>query len=109
VSVRSILNGLLEKGYKIVQEKQYRPFIDGREVFAHVLVQEKYAIPHNGNKCPFSLCVLCEIFVFSEVRFATEDTKKAQREKDNLYLFRKPEKLPILPKIVFFGKIEGIL
>jgi hypothetical protein len=41
VSVRSILNGLLEKGYKIVQEKQYRPFIDGREVFARVLVQKK--------------------------------------------------------------------
>jgi len=42
VSVRSILNGLLEKGYKIVQEKQYRPHINGKEVFARVLVQKKH-------------------------------------------------------------------
>ncbi len=40
VSVRAILNGLLEKGYKIVQEKQYRPHINGKEVFARVLVQK---------------------------------------------------------------------
>ena len=40
VSVNPILNGLLEKGYRIVQEKQYRPFIDGREVFARVLVKK---------------------------------------------------------------------
>jgi predicted GNAT superfamily acetyltransferase len=40
VSVRAILNGLLEKGYKIVQEKQYRPYINGREIFARVLVQK---------------------------------------------------------------------
>ena len=40
VSVRPILNGLLEKGYKIVQEKQYRPYINGKEVFARVLVQK---------------------------------------------------------------------
>ena len=41
VSVRPILNGLLEKGYKIVQEKQYRPHINGKEVFARILVQKK--------------------------------------------------------------------
>jgi predicted GIY-YIG superfamily endonuclease len=40
VSVRPILNGLLEKGYEIVQEKQYRPYINGKEVFARVLVQK---------------------------------------------------------------------
>ena len=40
VSVNPILNGLLEKGYKIVQEKQYRPYINGREIFARVLVQK---------------------------------------------------------------------
>jgi len=41
VSVRPILNGLLEKGYKIVQEKQYRPYINGKEVFARILVQKE--------------------------------------------------------------------
>jgi len=40
VSVRPILNGLLEKGYKIVREKQYRPYINGKEVFARILVQK---------------------------------------------------------------------
>ena len=40
VSVNPILNGLLEKGYQIVQEKQYRPYINGKEIFARVLVQK---------------------------------------------------------------------
>ena len=40
VSVYPILSGVLEKGYKIVQAKQYRPYIDGKEVFARVLVQK---------------------------------------------------------------------
>jgi hypothetical protein len=40
VSVRQILNGILEKGYKIVQKKQYRPFINGKEKFARVLIQK---------------------------------------------------------------------
>ncbi|MDR1543005.1 MAG: adenine-specific methyltransferase EcoRI family protein, partial [Prevotellaceae bacterium] len=40
VSVRPILNGLLEKGFKIVQKKQYRPHINGKEIFARVLVQK---------------------------------------------------------------------
>jgi hypothetical protein len=30
----------LEKGYKIVQEKQYRPYMNGKEVFARVLVEK---------------------------------------------------------------------
>jgi len=40
VSVYPILCGILEKGYKIVQEKQYRPYMDGKEIFARVLVQK---------------------------------------------------------------------
>ena len=44
VSVRAILNGLLEKGYEIVQEKQYRPYINGKEVFARVLVKKTESV-----------------------------------------------------------------
>ncbi|MCL1946629.1 MAG: GIY-YIG nuclease family protein [Chitinivibrionia bacterium] len=40
ISVFPILSGILEKGYEIVQEKQYRPYINGKEVFARVLVQK---------------------------------------------------------------------
>jgi len=40
VSSNPILNGLLEKGYKIVQEKKYNPHINGNEKFARVLVQK---------------------------------------------------------------------
>jgi len=40
VSARPILNGLLEKGYKIVRDKRYTPYIDGKECFARVLVQK---------------------------------------------------------------------
>jgi predicted GIY-YIG superfamily endonuclease len=40
VSARPILNGLLEKGYKIVQEKRYTPYMNGKECFARVLVQK---------------------------------------------------------------------
>ncbi|MDR1809820.1 MAG: adenine-specific methyltransferase EcoRI family protein [Prevotella sp.] len=40
VSARPILNGVLEKGYKIVQEKRYVPYFDGKEGFARVLVQK---------------------------------------------------------------------
>lgn len=39
VSVRPILNGLLENGFKIIQRKQYRPYINNKEVFARVLVK----------------------------------------------------------------------
>jgi len=40
VSSRPILNGLLEKGYNIVQDKRYTPYINGKECFARVLVQK---------------------------------------------------------------------
>jgi hypothetical protein len=41
VSARSILNGLLEMGYKIIQDKRYTPHVNGKECFARVLVQKK--------------------------------------------------------------------
>jgi len=41
VSARPILNGLLEKGYKIVQETQYFPYINGKKCFGRVLVQKE--------------------------------------------------------------------
>jgi hypothetical protein len=40
VSARSILNGILEKGYKIIQEKRYTPYMNGEEKFARVLIQK---------------------------------------------------------------------
>jgi hypothetical protein len=40
VSVYPIVSGLLEKGFRILQEKQYRPYIQGREVFARLLIQK---------------------------------------------------------------------
>ena len=40
VSTRPILNGLLEKGYKIVQDTRYTPYLNGKECFARVLVQK---------------------------------------------------------------------
>jgi predicted GIY-YIG superfamily endonuclease len=40
VSARPILNGLLEKRYKIVQDKRYTPYTNGKECFARVLVQK---------------------------------------------------------------------
>ena len=39
VSTRPILNGILEKGYEIVNDKQYHPYINGKECFKRVLVQ----------------------------------------------------------------------
>ncbi|MCL2304542.1 MAG: adenine-specific methyltransferase EcoRI family protein [Planctomycetaceae bacterium] len=42
VSARAILNGLLEKGYKIVEQNEsYIAHIDGKECFRRVLVQKK--------------------------------------------------------------------
>ena len=41
VSTTPILSGLLDKGFKIVKEKQYRPYINDKEAFARVLVQKK--------------------------------------------------------------------
>ena len=40
VSARPILNGLLEKGYKLVENKEYYPYINGKKQFARVLVQK---------------------------------------------------------------------
>jgi len=40
VSARPILNGLLEKGYEIVQGKKYVPYINEEEKFARVLVRK---------------------------------------------------------------------
>jgi len=40
VSTRPILNGLLEKGYEIVHDKQYDPPINGKICFKRVLVQK---------------------------------------------------------------------
>jgi predicted GIY-YIG superfamily endonuclease len=40
VSVNPILNGLLEKGYKYVQDKEYVPYINGKRKFGRVLVQK---------------------------------------------------------------------
>jgi predicted GIY-YIG superfamily endonuclease len=40
VSARPILNGLLEKGYKIAQYERYSPYIKGKERFVRVLVQK---------------------------------------------------------------------
>jgi hypothetical protein len=40
VSARPILNGLLEKGYKIIQNKKYEPFINGKNCFARAIVQK---------------------------------------------------------------------
>jgi len=40
ISARPILNGILEKGYRIVQDKRYTPYINGEEKFARVLIQK---------------------------------------------------------------------
>jgi hypothetical protein len=41
VSTRPILNGLLEKGYELVEDKEYYPYVNGEKCFARVLVQKK--------------------------------------------------------------------
>jgi DNA-binding Lrp family transcriptional regulator len=40
VSTRPILNGILEKGYKIIQDTQYFPYENGKKCFGRVLVQK---------------------------------------------------------------------
>jgi predicted GIY-YIG superfamily endonuclease len=40
VSARPILNGLLEKGYKIIQDTQYFPYENGKKCFGRALVQK---------------------------------------------------------------------
>jgi hypothetical protein len=39
VSVRSILNGLLEKGYKLIDHMEYVPYMNGKRCFGRVLVK----------------------------------------------------------------------
>jgi hypothetical protein len=39
VSARSILNGILEKGYEIIHDTQYFPYVNGKRCFGRVLVQ----------------------------------------------------------------------
>jgi len=41
VSARPILNGLLEKGYEIVKDNQYFPYVNGKKCFGRVLVKKK--------------------------------------------------------------------
>jgi hypothetical protein len=40
VSVRSVLNGIPEKGYKLIEDKEYVPYINGKRCFGRVLVQK---------------------------------------------------------------------
>ena len=40
VSVNPILNGLLEKGYELVNDKEYVPYVNGERCFGRVLVQK---------------------------------------------------------------------
>lgn len=40
ISGRPILNGLLEKGYRLIQDKEYYPYTNGKKNFAKVLVQK---------------------------------------------------------------------
>lgn len=41
VSARTILNGLLEKGFELVDDKEYYPYTNGKKNFARVLVKRK--------------------------------------------------------------------
>ena len=40
VSTRPILNGLLEKGYEIIQDKEYYPYMNGKKCYSRLLVQK---------------------------------------------------------------------
>ena len=40
VSARSILNGVLEKGYELIDNKEYIPSIEGKTKFSRVLIQK---------------------------------------------------------------------
>jgi len=40
VSAYPILSGVLEKGYNLVQDKEYYPYVNGKKKFARVLVQK---------------------------------------------------------------------
>jgi len=41
VSVYPILSGILEKGYKIIQDIEHYPYINGKKKFARVLIQKE--------------------------------------------------------------------
>ena len=41
VSVYPILSGVLEKGYKLVSDKEYVPYINGKRCFGRVLIQKE--------------------------------------------------------------------
>lgn len=41
VSSRAILNGILEKGYKIINEKQYIPYVSKKPQWSRVLIQRQ--------------------------------------------------------------------
>ena len=40
VSTRPIINGILEKGFKIINDKEYTPYISGKKCFKRVLIQK---------------------------------------------------------------------
>lgn len=40
ISARPILNGVLEKGYKVINEKQYIPYIHGKPTWSRAIVQK---------------------------------------------------------------------
>jgi hypothetical protein len=40
VSARPVLNGLFEKGYEIIQDKEYYPYINGKKCYSRVLVRK---------------------------------------------------------------------
>ena len=40
VSARPILNGVLEKGYSLISEKEYLPYVNGESKFSRVLIQK---------------------------------------------------------------------
>lgn len=41
ISARPILNGILEKGYKLIDNKEYYPYVNGKKKFARVLIRKK--------------------------------------------------------------------
>jgi hypothetical protein len=47
-STRPILNGLLEKGYKIINEKQYIPYINDKACWSRLIVQKSNGVRANG-------------------------------------------------------------
>ena len=41
ISSRPILNGILEKGYKLIEAKEYYPYYNGKKSFARILIQKE--------------------------------------------------------------------